>query len=238
MKKVYIFVALVVILIFAVGWRAYAPGSSNSSIFGNKSKSTKTTTKKISPSFNKNKHSISDPRSIWIVVNKQRPLKPIDYTPLDLTPVGNGQLMRKEAAAALANLIAAAAGQGLKITADSGYRSYAIQVSVYNNEVRQHGQAVADSESAKPGYSEHQTGFAVDVGGGGCNIEDCFANTKEGKWVAEHAYEYGFILRYTADKQSVTGYRYEPWHIRYVGTELSTEMNNDGITTLEEFFGL
>ncbi len=146
--------------------------------------------------------------------------------------------MRKEAAAALANLIAAAAGQGLKITADSGYRSYAIQVSVYNNEVRQHGQAVADSESAKPGYSEHQTGFAVDVGGGGCNIEDCFANTKEGKWVAEHAYEYGFILRYTADKQSVTGYRYEPWHIRYVGTELSTEMNNDGITTLEEFFGL
>jgi len=190
------------------------------------------------PAFDKTQHSIDDPGSIWVVVNKTRPLKPIEYAPTDLTAVGNGQLMRKEAAGALASLIAGAKAQGLTIAADSGYRSYATQVSVYNNEVKTYGQATADSESAKPGTSEHQTGWAVDVGGGGCNITDCFGNTAEGKWVAAHAYEYGFIVRYTADKVNVTGYRAEPWHIRYIGTDLSQEMHKQGVTTLEEFFGL
>ncbi len=147
-------------------------------------------------------------------------------------------MLRKEAADALAKLIQAAASQGLKIIPISGYRSYDTQVQVYNNEVRTRGQAVADTESARPGYSEHQTGWAIDVGGGGCNIDDCFANTKEGQWVTAHAYEYGFIIRYTTANQAITGYRAEPWHIRYIGTELSSQMHSQNITTLEEFFGL
>jgi len=126
----------------------------------------------------------------------------------------------------------------ISIGALSGYRSYSTQVTVYNNEVANYGQAVADSESAKPGTSEHQTGLAVDVGGGGCGIEDCFGTTAEGKWLAANAYNYGFIVRYTAAKQSITGYRAEPWHIRYIGSELSQEMHKENITTLEEFFSL
>jgi D-alanyl-D-alanine carboxypeptidase len=192
----------------------------------------------VETAFDKTKYSLTDPSSIWIVVNKERPLNPLTYAPADLVSVGGGQLMRKEAADALTALVAAAKTQGLTINSLSGYRSYANQVTVYNNEVKNYGQAVADSESAKPGYSEHQTGFAIDVGGGGCGIEDCFGNTAEGKWVAANAYSYGFIVRYTAAKQSVTGYRAEPWHIRYIGTDLSEELHKENTTTLEEFFNL
>jgi len=188
--------------------------------------------------FDKKAHSIDDPASIWVVVNKTRPLNPVQYAPTDLVAVGNAQQMRKESASALATLIAAAKAQKLSIAPLSGYRSYATQVAVYNNEVAKYGQATADSESAKPGTSEHQTGWAVDVGGGGCGIEDCFGNTAEGKWLAANAFQYGFIIRYPADKVNVTGYRAEPWHIRYIGTDLSQEMHAQGITTLEEFFGL
>lgn len=188
--------------------------------------------------FNKSKYSLSDPSSIWIVVNKSRPLYPAYYAPKDLILVGNSQTMRRAAAAALTKLFNAAAEKGLRLSALSGYRSYATQVSVYGNEVKNYGQQIADSESARPGYSEHQTGWAVDLGGGGCGIEACFGNTPEGKWVAANAYKYGFIVRYTAAKQAITGYRAEPWHIRYIGTELSIEMHKTGISTLEEFFGL
>ncbi len=190
------------------------------------------------PTFNKNLHSLDDPASIWVVVNKTRPLQPKDYTPSDLVGVGNGQQMRAEPAKALQTMIQDAKTQGLNIRPLSGYRSYTTQVSVYNNEVRTYGQAVADTQSARPGTSEHQTGLAIDIGGGGCGIEDCFGNTAEGKWVAANAYKYGFIIRYTPDKDHITGYRYEPWHIRYVGVELATEMHTNGMQTLEEFFGL
>lgn len=188
--------------------------------------------------FNKAKYSHDDVTSIWVVVNKQRPLSPKTYIPADLVAVGGGQQMRKEAAGALGQLINGAKTEELTISALSGYRSYNTQVSVYNKEVADYGQATADSESARPGTSEHQTGIAVDVGGGGCGIEDCFGNTAEGKWVAANGYKYGFIVRYTAEKQAITGYRAEPWHIRYIGTELSNEMHKQGVLTLEEFFGL
>lgn len=241
-KKVYLLIIVVLAVVVFVGWRVVQSKDPLSPINlaskTNKTSSKSSGSKSTASQFDKTKYSLSDPKSIWVVVNKFRPLNPIDYAPTDLTSVGGGQLMRKEAAVALDQLIAGAAEQGLKISPLSGYRSYSVQVGVYNNEVKKNGRAVADSESAKPGYSEHQTGFAVDVGGGGCGIEDCFGNTKEGKWLAAHAYEYGFIVRYTAAKQSVTGYRAEPWHIRYIGTELSQEMHKEGITTLEEFFGL
>lgn len=188
--------------------------------------------------FDKKKYSTNDPASIWVVVNKQRQLIPLNYEPSDLTPVGNDQLMRKEAANALAKMFAAATSHGLNLSLLSGYRSYQAQVAVYNSEVNNISQTVADSETAKPGHSEHQTGWAVDIGGGGCGIEDCFGQTKESQWVVAHGYEYGFIVRYIAGKQAVTGYRSEPWHIRYIGTELSNEMHMENVTTLEEFFNL
>jgi len=190
------------------------------------------------PTFDKTKYSTSEAGSIWWVVSKTRPLEPQTYAPSDLVNVGNGQQMRQEAATALNKLFAAAKTDGLTLQPDSGYRSYARQQQVYQNEVKTYGQAKADTESAKPGTSEHQTGLAIDIGGGGCNIDDCFANTKEGKWVAANAYKYGFIIRYPEGKESVTGYRYEPWHIRYIGVELATEMHNQNVKTLEEFFGL
>lgn len=190
------------------------------------------------PGFDKNRFSTSDVASIWVVVNKRRPLNPQDYVPTDLVAVGGGQQLRTEAAAAFSRLTADAKRDGLSIAPLSGYRSYNTQVRVYNNEVATNGQAVADTQSARPGTSEHQTGLGIDVGGGGCGIEDCFANTAEGKWVAAHGYKYGFLIRYPEGKQSVTGYRYEPWHLRYVGSELATEMHEKGAQTLEEFFGL
>lgn len=190
------------------------------------------------PSFDKTAYSNSDPESIWVVVNKIRPLNPKDYAPSDLVSIGNGQKMRAEAANALDQLIDDAKSAGYTISPLSGYRSYSYQVTVYNREVSNYGQEVADTESARPGYSEHQTGFAVDVGGGGCNIDSCFGDKPEGKWVAANAYKYGFLVRYTTDKQDITGYRAEPWHIRYIGKALASEMHDQGVETLEEFFEL
>ncbi len=183
-------------------------------------------------------YSLTDPTSIWVVVNKRRPLDPLTYAPTDLTPVGDGQVMRRAAANALLALFAAARAHGLLLRADSGYRSYAYQVGVHARVVRNLGQAEADIGSALPGYSEHQTGWAVDVGGGGCDITTCFGSTPQGRWVAANAYRWGFIVRYPQGAQAITGYEYEPWHIRYVGTELAGQMHARGIATLEQFFGL
>lgn len=183
-------------------------------------------------------HSTTDSASIWVVVNKQHPLNPLSYAPSDLTAVGNGQYMRSEAAAALARLRAAAQTAGNPVYALSGYRSYAAQSSLYNSYVKADGQAAADTYSARAGYSEHQTGLAVDVGTGTCNLDICFGDTAAGEWLATNAYMYGFIIRYPADKTATTGYQYEPWHLRYVGVELATQMHAKGIATLEEYFSI
>lgn len=173
-----------------------------------------------------------------MVVNKQHPLQPVSYAPADLVSVGNNQYLRAEAAAALNTMLTDAKAAGYTVTPDSGYRSYSTQVTTYNSEVAAYGQAVADSESARPGYSEHQTGLAIDFGSGSCNITDCFANTPGGKWVTANAYRYGFILRYPNDLTDVTGYRAEAWHFRYVGVPLAAEMRQEGVRTLEQFFGV
>lgn len=188
--------------------------------------------------FNKKTFSTTDPASPWVIVNKQHPLQPKTFAPADLVSVGNGQFMRSEAATALSNMFAAAKKAGLTLEADSGYRSYSVQVSTYASEVAGVGQAQADSESARPGYSEHQTGWAVDIGGGGCHIQDCFGATAEGKWAAVNAYQYGFILRYTQADHSVTGYRAEAWHFRYIGIPLALELHNENAPTLEQFFNV
>lgn len=203
-----------------------------------------------STTFNKSQFSLTDPTSIWVVVNKKRPLEPKTYAPNDLVVpditlrsniTSDERQVRQVTADALKKMTDAAKTDGLTLTLESGYRSYSFQVNLYNTYVKQQGQAVADTQSARPGYSEHQTGLAADLGGTtnpSCNVEQCYADTQEGKWLAANAYKYGFIIRYPNDKTSVTGYEYEPWHVRYVGTDLSTEMHNQGVETLEEFFGL
>jgi D-alanyl-D-alanine carboxypeptidase len=190
------------------------------------------------PSFDRAQLSIDDPASIWVVVDKARPLSPIDHAPADLVAVGGGRLLRAEAAQAMGDMIAAAATHGLTISVQSAYRSYEYQVDTFRNQVARFGEARAEIQVARPGYSEHQTGLAADVGGGGCDIESCFATTAEGQWVAAHGAEFGYVVRYPDGKQDVTGFKYEPWHVRYVGAALATEMQRTGGQTLEEFFGL
>jgi D-alanyl-D-alanine carboxypeptidase len=191
-----------------------------------------------SPAFDRSRFSIDQAGSPWVVVDKLRPLDPLDHAPADLVDVGGGHQMRAEAAAALGRMFGDAAAVGLRLTVDSAYRSYAYQQRTFASAVARLGEAQALRASARPGYSEHQTGLTADIGGGGCQIEQCFAGTPEGRWVAENAYRYGFVIRYPDGAEAVTGYQYEPWHVRYVGAELATEMRSEGMATLEQFFGL
>jgi D-alanyl-D-alanine carboxypeptidase len=190
------------------------------------------------PSLDLTTYSITDPTSRWVVVNKQRPLSPSTYAPTDLAPVGGGQVMRADAADALAQLMSAASAAKVPMHAVSGYRSYSYQVSVHDRSVERNGSAAADDSSARPGYSEHQTGWAVDVGVGGCDVEKCFAETPQGRWVAANSWRYGFVVRYPQGAQAITGYEYEPWHLRWVDVPLATYMHEKNISTLEQVFGL
>lgn len=198
--------------------------------------------------FNKTQYSLTDPTSLWVVVNKQRPLNPKNYVPADLVvptvplrvPGNESMQVRAVTATAMEALFAAAKAAGAPLMLSSGYRSYNYQVSLYGSYVSAHGQASADTFSARPGYSEHQTGLAFDVEplDEKCDVDQCFATTPAGEWIAAHAYEYGFIIRYPSDKVAITGYEYEPWHLRYVGKDLALEMHTTHTETLEEFFGL
>ena len=131
-------------------------------------------------------------------------------------------------------MLNAASTAGAPLTPGSGYRSYAVQKTVYDSYVAKDGQALADTYSARPGYSEHQTGLTMDF----IPIEDSFAGTKQDKWLQANAHKYGFVLRYPADKTSTTGYMYEPWHYRFIGVDPAIEMKEKGITTLEEYYGV
>lgn len=228
----------VLILLFGtyvVGHIGYQKTQSHNA--AKRQQSTSKTTAGQPAGFNKKLYSLDDPASLWVVANKQRPLNPKTYAPTDLATVGNGQQMRSAAAGPLKQLFSGAKAAGYTLVAESGYRSYNYQVTVYNSEVHAFGQAKADTESARPGYSEHQTGWAVDLGSPGC-YEDCFGTKPASKWVLANAYKFGFILRYPADKSNITGYRNEPWHFRYVGVYLATEMHKENVETLEEFFDL
>lgn len=149
---------------------------------------------------------------------------PASYDPGDLTA---------DCRAAFRELAAAAAGEGLNIYELSGYRSYQTQQNLYARYVAEDGQAAADTYSARPGHSEHQTGLALDVN----SLSSSFAYTAEGIWLAENAWKYGFIIRYEKEKEDMTGYIYEPWHIRYVGRDLAAAVTENGLC-LEEYFGI
>ena len=159
-----------------------------------------------------------------LIVNKTYSL-PVDY--------GNG--LTDEVSTAFQKMKDAASKDGITLSIISGYRSYDRQATIYHNYVQRDGKSEADTYSARPGHSEHQSGLAFDLN----SLESSFANTKEGKWLNEHAYQYGFILRYPKGKTNETGYVYEPWHFRYVGEELAKKLYNDGNwVTLEAYFGV
>lgn len=190
--------------------------------------------------------SLSDPARVWVVVNKSRPLDPADYEPAGLGSVPlqmttRSGLVRSDVVAAVGRMADAAQAAGVgRIGANNGYRSYGLQVSTYAAHVRSQGQQDADAGSARPGHSEHQTGLALDVVAcdAACGGLDGFGGTGQSDWVAAHAWEYGFIVRYEDVGTPVTGYAPEPWHLRYVGVDLAAAYHDGGFHTLEEFFGL
>ena len=201
-------------------------------------------------SFNPALYSIDLAASLWVVVDKKRPLKPANYVPKSLvTPrfddgAGNNPYriqLSKPAAKAIKILAtamkAAAAGT---LTLNSTYRSYNTQVAVHAKDVAALGLVAGENLAARPGYSEHQTGLAADLSavGQGCVIRVCFSQTIAGKWLATNAWQYGWILRYPDGRTATTGYQFEPWHYRFVGLELATQMHQTGIAVLEDFFHL
>ncbi|MFQ4150011.1 M15 family metallopeptidase [Arthrobacter sp. LAPM80] len=191
---------------------------------------------------------VTAPNSPLVLVNKRHPLTPANYAPSDLvTPnVLSGStepaLLRAEAGAAAERMFAAAAARGVHITVKSGYRSYDTQASVYNGYVAGKGVDAADSTSARPGFSEHQTGLALDIGDAGadtaCDFTTCFAGTAAAQWVDTHGAEYGFVVRYIPGEEDVTGYVAEPWHLRYLGVAVAQDMQLRGIHSYEGYLGL
>lgn len=157
-----------------------------------------------------------------IIANKTYTL-PSGYDPGDLTGECNSAFLKMQEAAA---------AEGIDLFIMSGYRSYELQESIYSRYCARDGKDAADTYSARPGHSEHQTGLAMDLN----SLSSSFADTAEGKWLAENCWKYGFIIRYPADKVALTGYMYEPWHVRYVG-DIAEEIYTNGLC-LEEYFGI
>ena len=158
-----------------------------------------------------------------LIVNKEFSI-PESYDPGGILP---------EVQAAADSMFAAAQAQGYHLWIQSGYRSYGYQTALYNKYLREWGVAATERFSAKPGHSEHQTGMCFDLN----TITESFGYTAAGKWVAEHAHEYGFIVRYPDGKQQITGYGWEPWHLRYIGVKAAAAVYESGLS-LEEFLGL
>jgi D-alanyl-D-alanine carboxypeptidase len=199
----------------------------------------------FAPSKNANNQMVSSPEVVPVLVNKRNKL-PNNYQPSDLiypdipftfAQKAEKRQMRAEAGAAIEKLFAGAKQQGVHLLGVSAYRSYASQTALFNYYVEKDGYEAARTYSAVPGTSEHETGLAIDVTGGDgtCAAEDCFEGTKEASWLQDHAAEYGFIIRYPKGKDSITGYQYEPWHLRYVGKVIAKEIMSRGIT-LEEYY--
>ncbi|MGB4440146.1 MAG: M15 family metallopeptidase [Sedimentibacter sp.] len=191
------------------------------------------------------KNIVANPEAYDALVNKKNNLDdtyvPDDLVSLDDVPtvLKNPEVnqLREDAYIALKELFAAAKDEAeYELYARSGYRSYYTQDALYKSYVSNNGQAAADKYSAKPGQSEHQTGLAMDITCEALNylLDDTFGDTEEGKWVSENAHRFGFIVRYPKRKEDITGYLFEPWHIRYLGIELATKVYESGLT-LEEY---
>ncbi|WP_433742678.1 M15 family metallopeptidase [Falsibacillus pallidus] len=189
---------------------------------------------------------IQNSSNVLALVNKEYTL-PSTYIPADLVrpqvafSFGDQDIekshMRAEAASHLEKMFNAAKKEGIELYAASGYRSYSRQDALLKAEIKSVGEEKAVQAVAIPGESEHQSGLAMDITSKGENmlLTEHFEQTAEGKWLREHAHEYGFILRYPKGKENITGYEYEPWHFRYVGEKAATEIYSHN-WTLEEYF--
>lgn len=195
------------------------------------------------PEENEAAFSQADKTNLLILVNKKNPvnknykpddLKEIKYFAADRSP--ETRFLRAEAADAFNLMVEKAAEEDLEFKMTTAYRSFGFQKILYDNYVAQQGEEAANKFSAKPGQSEHQTGLAVDVSSPSVDFQltNEYGETKEGKWLAAHAYEYGFIIRFPKGKEDVTGYQYEPWHLRYVGLTAAKEIYDSNLT-LEEY---
>ena len=179
---------------------------------------------------------ISNPDDLLVLCNKYNKLSS-SYVPNDLVKVDSNystksNTLKKEVYEAFLKLADAAKLDNLKLLVGSGYRSYQYQSGLYNSYVARDGVIEADTYSARAGYSEHQTGLAIDVADGDKKYLD--EDSAEYEWLVNNAYKYGFIIRYTKDNTNITGYKDEPWHIRYVGIENAKYIYENGIT-LEEY---
>lgn len=195
--------------------------------------------------FKEDKKEIENPDNILVLVNREFILSD-SYKPKDLVIAKVGfaenitseeKYMRKEASKALEELFSKAKQENIQLYLVSGFRSYNTQKQLYQTRAKQNGKSQADKYVATAGNSEHQTGLAADItnkqGSKGSSATD-FGQTKEGKWLKNNAHKYGFIVRYPLGKERITGYSYEPWHIRYVGNKTSKSIYEKGIV-LEEF---
>ena len=188
----------------------------------------------------------TDPTSYTVLVNRDYPM-PEDYVPEDLVipdvsysynGIYEKSYMRKAAAIAIEKMFAEANKEKkYKLKIVSAYRSYERQTVIYQNNINTRGEEDTNKVSAQPGCSEHQTGLAIDVSSDtvNCKIEESFASCPEGKWLAKNCHKFGFIIRYPEEKSDITGYSYEPWHIRYVGVNLAKYLHKKKIT-LEEYY--
>lgn len=249
MRKIFIYTLLLaaVLVLFAGCSNEKTTSSENTSDSSNTPASSSNSSDDSNDAAKKDgaAQAITDPHNVAVMVNKQFSL-PENYEPTDLVDPNvrftfkekiEKRKMRKEAAEALEKMFAGAEKDGVYLAGVSAYRSHKTQTAVFNRYVKKDGEEKAKTYSAVPGHSEHETGLAIDVSGsdGRCAAEDCFAGTKEAEWLAKHAPEYGFIIRYPEGKESITGYKYEPWHIRYVGTDIAKNIAERNIT-LEEYF--
>lgn len=248
MKKIFVFSVLIIFVILGIFFykNTHSGTNKNASNPTTQTESEKETKSEKSDTFDITKYSLTDPSSIWVIVNKHLSIAQ-DFVP-DLTVPdvklrlnSNEEQMKinTSTAPAIKELFQGASQDKITLVFGSGYRSGKLQAQFYADYVARDGVSQADTYSARPGHSEHQTGFSADIisSDSACNMQLCWADTTEGKWLADNSYKYGFIIRYPKDKQNITGYQYEPWHIRYVGKDLALQIHNSN-KTLEEFFNL
>ncbi|WP_300081623.1 D-alanyl-D-alanine carboxypeptidase family protein [Propioniciclava sp.] len=168
-----------------------------------------------------------------VVVSKEHPVSARYASPWAGQPEG----INPDSYAAFGRMASDARAAGLTLTIRSGYRDYATQAASFNRALQTYDEATARRYFAEPGKSEHQTGLAFDVWDG-VNRGAAFARTDEADWVAANAYRYGFIVRYPDGKTDITGYAWESWHLRWVGTDIAADFGPNSSLTLEEYLGL
>ena len=184
-------------------------------------------------------YDIDSAKSLQVVVNKKRPLNPVEYFPRGKVQIGYSWVAKPAADAYLLLKAAVAKAKLGTLCINSGYRSFGSQTLIHDAKVAQLGKTAGEKLAARPGYSEHQTGLAMDISTTqlGCRI-GAFGASRASVWIAANAWQYGFVVRYPNGKTPITGYVWEPWHLRFVGLELAADMKAKNIATLEEYFAL